>query len=90
MRRDERVALNDAVVADVIAAPDDDVVADRRERLNRVVFEDEAIVADAALGERRGPTADVGDQLVAASLELVVDSLRGAGSSSDATSGRRR
>jgi hypothetical protein len=44
------VALDNAVVADVIAAPDDDVVADRGKRLNRVVFEDEAIVADAASG----------------------------------------
>ena len=41
VRRDEAVIVDHRVVADVIAAPQRHVVADRHERLNRVVFEDE-------------------------------------------------
>jgi hypothetical protein len=53
------VIVDDAVVDDVIAAPEDDVVADPRERLDRVVLDDETILADRRAGEEDGPTADV-------------------------------
>ena len=43
----------DRVVADVVAAPERDVVADLDERLDRVVFQDEAVVAGRMLASER-------------------------------------
>jgi hypothetical protein len=53
------VIVDDAVVDDVASAPQDDVVADPRERLDRVVLDDEKILADRRAGEEGGPSADV-------------------------------
>ena len=50
---DEAVVLDGRVVADVVAAPERDVVADRDERLHRVVLEDEAVVAGRMLASGR-------------------------------------
>src|ERR1700751_4058902 len=58
MRSDKTVALDDRVVTDVIAAPQRHVVADRGERLDLIVFEDEPMVADATIVENARAPAD--------------------------------
>src|SRR3989442_1401775 len=63
------------MVADVVPAPHDDVVADRDERLNRVVLEDETVVADGGVAPERASGAHVRHQPVPAPLRLVVDTL---------------
>ena len=52
------------VVADVVSAPQDDVVADADERLDDVRLEDEAVLADFDLGDQMGGRAHVADQFV--------------------------
>jgi hypothetical protein len=52
------------VMADMVAAPQNDVVTDRREGLDRIVLQDEAIVADPALVQDGGVAADIARQPV--------------------------
>src|SRR2546427_6658070 len=75
MRRDEAVVLDDRMMPDVVAAPEDDVPAELRERLNHVVLEDEAVLADAAVGPHERPGADVGRRRVPLPLGLIVQTL---------------
>jgi hypothetical protein len=72
VRGDHHVVADHGVVADVVPAPDHHVVADLHERLDRVVLQDEAVLAAAEIGERGGARADVADELVAALLGLGV------------------
>ena len=51
VRRDKAVVLDHRVVTDVVPAPHRNVAADLDERLNRVVLEDEAVVADRLVGQ---------------------------------------
>src|SRR5215203_4066155 len=44
VRRDETVIVDDGVMTDMIAAPQRDVVADRHERLHRIVLKNEAVL----------------------------------------------
>ena len=44
MRRHEDVVFDYCMMADVVATPEDNVVPDPDERLDRVVFQDEAVV----------------------------------------------
>src|SRR4051794_11870233 len=60
-------------MADVVAAPEHHVVADVDERLDRVVLEDEAVLADDEIGPRRRLRADVGNQPITALLRLPAD-----------------
>src|ERR1041385_1682368 len=62
-------------MADVIAAPQHHVVADRREWLNGVVFEYETVVADYSARKHGRLGADVADHLIALLLRLVVNRL---------------
>ena len=55
------------MVADVVAAPEGDVVADRGERLHDVVLQDEAVLADLGGINVRG-WMDEGCEAVAARL----------------------
>lgn len=73
MRRDERMVADRRVMADVVAAPKDDVVADQNKRLNRVVFEDETVLANRGLGEACCPRADVRNARIPATLEFAKD-----------------
>src|SRR5437868_1356194 len=66
---------NGAMMADVIPAPEDHVVADPREGLDGVVLQDEAILADGRSPEERGPAAHVADEAVATFLPLAIDPL---------------
>ena len=66
---------NRAVMADMIAAPQNDVVADGDKRLNGVVFEDKTVVADGRAGKISRPRADITDEPVAFLLEAFVDAL---------------
>ena len=50
MRRNHHVVLDRRVMSNVIAAPHDHVIANFNERLNRIVLEDEAIVATLKVG----------------------------------------
>src|SRR5262249_30322418 len=55
--------------------PEQDFTPDPREGLDRVVFENEAILADRRVGEDGDPAADITDKAFPASLALPVDSL---------------
>ena len=79
MRGDEDVVLDRRVVADVVAAPEDDVVADPHVGLDDVLLEDEAVVAELELAPVDRLRVDVGDQLVAERLALLVDLARAPG-----------
>src|SRR5881409_2300040 len=75
VRGDEAVVLDRRVMSDVVAAPEGDVVADRDERLDRVVLEDETVVT-RRLRQVRAAGADVGFEPIAGVLHLGI--LRGA------------
>src|SRR5438094_5945870 len=64
---------DDRVMADVIAAPENDVVSDPDERVDDGRVEDEAVVAQLDRDQDVSTRADVGDQLVAEVLAAVVD-----------------
>ena len=49
MRRDKNIILNDRLMPDVIAAPQNDVVADFDFVLDDVVFENKTVFAISAL-----------------------------------------
>src|SRR5229473_5579445 len=72
MRSDHYMIFDDAVVSDVIAAPQDDVVPDFHEWLNRVVFENEAVVTALEAGKDSCSRADVTDQFVTSSPGIVI------------------
>jgi hypothetical protein len=61
VRGEEDVVANNAMVADMIAAPNHYVVADGDERLNSIVFEDETILARMEPREVRRPAAHICD-----------------------------
>ena len=84
MGRNETVVTNRRVVADVIAAPQDAVVADFHERLDRIVFENETVLAKLHVAPNEGATADITCRTVSLGLggfvkpgtkaiELVID-----------------
>src|SRR3989442_399546 len=60
-------------MANVIAAPKYDVIANSCEWLNSVVFKNETVVADRDAGEDGGLRADVADQPISLLLDLPVD-----------------
>src|SRR5205085_7580631 len=72
VRGQEAVILDGRIVADVIPAPQRDVIADADEGLDGVVLQDEAVVPDGVIGEEGAAAADVARQLVAAALGLPV------------------
>src|SRR5690349_6402362 len=53
------------MVADVVAAPEDDVAADPYERLHGVVLEDEAVLAELDVAPHEGATRHVARECVA-------------------------
>ena len=59
MRRNERIVVDDAVMADMIAAPKSDVVADTDEGLHGIVLKDERMLAYLHIGPHERPGADV-------------------------------
>ncbi len=65
MGGNEDIVLDHDVMADMVAAPQGDVVTDSAEGLQSIVFENEAILADL-VGEDRGPGADVARESIAA------------------------
>ena len=65
--------LDCAVVPNVIAAPEDNIVADLSKWLNGVVFEDEAIVADRNSGKNSGFRADVAYKPISLLFNLLVN-----------------
>src|SRR3982074_1100125 len=65
MRCDHYVILDGAVVANVIAAPDDYVTADCDKWLNCIVFEDETLVSQFVLSQFGDLGADITDQFKA-------------------------
>src|ERR1700741_3568763 len=73
VRRKGNMVLYHAVMTNVIAAPKNDVIANRRERLNRVVFEDKTVVADLSAGEDCRPRANVADKVVSLLFDLVIN-----------------
>src|SRR5688572_19298176 len=64
--------LDDGVMADVVAAPHDNVVADGDERLDCVVLEDEAVLAAGEVWPGRRLAADVTYQPITALLGVLV------------------
>src|SRR5713101_5286138 len=72
MRGQKTVILYDRVVADVIAAPERDIVTNLDERLDRVVFQDKAVVSHRIVGQKRAPTAHVTDQLITQFFGLII------------------
>ena len=54
MRRKQNMIFDDAVMSDVITAPLHYVIADLRERLNSIIFKDEAIIADGCARKDSG------------------------------------
>src|ERR1700722_3739998 len=72
MRRNEAVIANDGAMADVIAAPEDDVVADFRLMLNDIVLEDEAVFTYADVVPNESPRTDIGNRRIPLRLGRVV------------------
>jgi len=68
MRSNEAMVVNDRVVANVVAAPQGDVVADGDKGLNRVVFEDKAVVAYPAFIQNGRARTDICGKPVAQGL----------------------
>src|SRR5512145_424336 len=60
-------------MADVITTPQNDVVADRREGLDRVVFEYETVIANRNTVEESRFRTDVADHLVALLFDLLIN-----------------
>ena len=63
MGGDEDVVSDRGVVPDVVTAPHHHVAAHRDERLNRVVLEDEAVLAELHVAPDEGVAAHVAGQL---------------------------
>ena len=57
---------------DVVAAPQDAVVADAHERLDDVALEDEAVLAHLGVAPDEGARADIGGEPVAAAFGVPV------------------
>src|SRR5262245_32182705 len=72
VRGDHHVILDLGVMTDVVAAPHHHVVADLDERLNRVVLEDEAVVAAQETWPGGRLRADIADEPIAALLGLAI------------------
>jgi hypothetical protein len=64
MRGNKDIILDRRVMADMVAAPQRDVVADPHPRLDRVVFENEAIIAHLEVGEDGRARTDIRDKLI--------------------------
>src|SRR5262249_10363852 len=75
VRRHEAVTANRGVMTDVIAAPEDDVVAERHEGLDGVVLEDEAVLPELDVPPHERPTAHIRGRRVALGLRLAVQPL---------------
>src|ERR1041385_7405180 len=73
MRCKRNMVLDYSVMADVITAPQHNVVADRCEWLDRIVFEYETVVADHSSREHSCFGADVTDQLITLLLDLAIN-----------------
>src|SRR2546426_4375773 len=59
-------------MSDVIAAPDENVIANFRARLDDSVLEYETIVTNLGVPEIRGPRTDVADQLIPFRLAFII------------------
>jgi hypothetical protein len=72
MRRYHHVIFNRRVMADVIAAPHDHVIADADKWLDCIVLKDKAVVSAFQIRPRRCFGADVADELISAAFRLVI------------------
>src|SRR5262249_49402172 len=59
MRGDKAMSADSRVMADVIAAPKDDIVADLNERLNHIILKDETMFAHFDIAPNKGARADI-------------------------------
>src|SRR6266850_932064 len=73
VRSEGNMIFDHAVVPDVIAAPQDHVVADRGEWLNGIVLEYETVITDRDPGENGGFRTDVADQIIPLLFDLPVN-----------------
>lgn len=74
MRRKKNMIVDAAVVTDVIAAPQHDIVADGRERLNGIVFENKTVIADL-VAECGGVRRDVRNERISFRFRKIIDVL---------------
>ena len=58
------MVANTTMVADMVATPHDDIVANRSERLYGVILEDEAIPTEGIFLKYRRPRTDIADEIV--------------------------
>jgi hypothetical protein len=72
MRGDEAIAADPRVMADVIAAPEHDVIAERDERLDDVVLEDEAMLSDPRVVPDHRLRADERCRCIASRLQHLI------------------
>src|SRR5438094_2457826 len=75
MRRERHVIFYRAVMPNVIAAPKDDIVADRRKRLNRIVFKNEAVVANLSVDKYSRFRANIANNWITFALNLLIHEL---------------
>jgi hypothetical protein len=64
--------MDDGVVADMIAAPEDDIIANLNKGLDGIVLKDEAVFADLGVVPDKGARADIGCEAVSPLFKLPV------------------
>ena len=64
VRSKEAMVFDSTVVADMVSAPQSNVVTDGNKRLYGVIFQDEAVVADRRLVENGRFRADIAYKLI--------------------------
>src|SRR5690349_2990476 len=67
--------FNDTVMADVVTAPQYYVVANRGKRLNRVIFQNKAIITDSCARKDRSLGTHIADQKITFSFDPLVNRL---------------
>src|SRR6266404_2895814 len=65
--------FNYAVMADMIAAPQNHVISDCGEWLDSIVFKDKAVITNRNAGKDGRFRADIADQLISLIFDLFVD-----------------
>jgi len=66
------VILDDAVMPNVVTAPQNDVTTNFDERLNGIVFKDESVVTTLESRKDRSLRTNIADKFVAAALGVIV------------------
>src|SRR4030095_9517866 len=72
MRGQKAMIVNDRIMAYMISAPKLDVIPYLDERLNRIVFQNKAVVSNGVVREKGAAAADITNQIISQTFSLVI------------------